>query len=51
MIGKAKLEGIEKPIPTLPPVGEYIAVLIPTTSPSILNNGPPELPLFIAASV
>jgi serine protease DegQ len=26
-------------------------VFIPITSPSLLTNGPPELPLFIAASV
>ena len=31
--------------------GEMIAVLIPTTSPSRLNNGPPELPRLIEASV
>ena len=31
--------------------GEKIAVLTPTTSPSRLNIGPPELPLLMAASV
>ena len=51
MIGCAKLAGIENPIPTLPPVGEKIAVLMPKTSPSKLNSGPPEFPLFIEASV
>ena len=51
MIGLARLAGIEKPIPTLPPVGENIAVLIPKTSPSKLNKGPPEFPLLIDASV
>ena len=34
-----------------PPDGEMIAVLTPTTSPLRLNNGPPELPRLIAASV
>ena len=33
-----------KPMPTLPPDGEKIAVLTPTTSPSALKVGPPELP-------
>jgi len=33
-----------KPMPTLPPDGEKIAVLTPTTSPSVLKVGPPELP-------
>jgi hypothetical protein len=28
-----------------------IAALMPTTSPRMLNSGPPELPGFIAASV
>ena len=44
-------EGTAKPMPTEPPVGEKIAVLIPTTSPSVSKSGPPELPLLIAASV
>ena len=35
------------PKPILPPVCETIAVLIPITSPSKLNNGPPELPRLI----
>ena len=43
-------DGIEKPIP-IDPVGPNIAVLIPITSPSILNKGPPELPWLIDASV
>ena len=34
-----------------PPVGEMMAVFTPTTSPSMLNSGPPELPLLIEASV
>ena len=36
--------GMAKPMPTLPPVGERIAVLMPTTRPSWVNSGPPELP-------
>ena len=51
IIGFAKFAGIEKPIPTLPPVGENIAVFIPSTPPSRLKSGPPELPLLIEASV
>ena len=38
-------------MPTDPPELESIALLIPTTSPLILNNGPPEFPWFIEASV
>ena len=33
------------------PSGEKIAVFMPTTFPSISNNGPPEFPLLIDASV
>ena len=32
-------------------VPEYLAVVMPTTSPFILNRGPPELPELMAASV
>ena len=38
-------------MPIEPPDGEMIAVLMPMTSPSMLNSGPPELPRLIAASV
>ena len=38
-------------MPIEPPLGEMIAVLMPMTSPVMLNSGPPELPLLIAASV
>ena len=31
--------------------GEMMAVFTPMTSPSMLNSGPPELPLLMAASV
>ena len=47
----AIFEGVEKPIPMLPPDGDNIIVLMPITSPSILNKGPPECPLLIEASV
>ena len=46
----ALLDGIEKPIP-IEPLLPNIAVLIPITSPFISNNGPPEFPEFIDASV
>ena len=51
MTSRARLDGIEKAIPTDPPVGEKIAELMPTTLPSMSNSGPPELPLLIGASV
>ena len=51
MIGWASAEGSANPIPIEPPDGEKMTVLIPTTSPAMLNIGPPELPRFIAASV
>ena len=38
-------------MPIEPPEGEMIAVLMPTTSPAMLNSGPPELPRLMAASV
>ena len=47
----AMLEGIENPMPMLPPDGDRIAVLMPMTAPSISNSGPPELPRLIGASV
>ena len=43
--------GMAKPMPTLPPEGEKIAVFTPTTSPFRLKVGPPELPLLIGASI
>ncbi len=51
MIGTTVLAGVAKPMPTDPPDGDRIAVFTPTTSPSMLNSGPPELPLLMAASV
>ena len=38
-------------MPTDPPDGEKIAVLIPITLPLTLKAGPPELPLLIGASI
>ena len=35
----------------VPPEGEKIAVLTPTTSPCALKVGPPELPRFTGASI
>ncbi len=49
--GTAVEAGTAKPMPTEPPVGDRIAVLMPMTSPFMLNSGPPELPLLIEASV
>ena len=47
--------GIAKPILSIEasdkPDDEYLAFVIPTTSPYILNSAPPELPEFIAVSV
>ncbi len=37
-------------MPTEPPDGETMAVLTPTTWPSMLKIGPPELPGLIGAS-
>jgi hypothetical protein len=47
----AMLDGIENPIPTLPPERERMALLMPTTSPDMLTSGPPEFPGLMAASV
>ena len=44
-------EGMAKPMPMEPPDGDMIAVLMPMTSPYMLNSGPPELPRLMAASV
>ena len=47
----ASCEGMAKPMPIEPPEGEMMAVLMPITSPFMLNSGPPELPRLMAASV
>ena len=49
--GLASDAGTENPMPIDAPEGEKIAVFTPTTSPAMLNSGPPELPRLIAASV
>ncbi len=43
--------GMANEIPWYPPERLYIIELMPTTSPRILINGPPELPGLIATSV
>ena len=47
--------GMAKPMPSMDApelvVPEYLAVVMPMTSPAILNRGPPELPGLMAASV
>ena len=40
-----------KPSPSLPPLLEMLWLTIPMTSPFMLNIGPPELPVLMAASV
>ena len=40
-----------KPIPSEPPLDDLISVLIPINLPFESINAPPELPLFIEASV
>ncbi len=45
------LMGMANPIPTLPPLLDNIAVLIPINSPLRLTNAPPEFPGLIDASV
>jgi hypothetical protein len=44
-------EGMAKPMPTLPPDFEKIAVLMPVSRPCMSTSAPPELPGLIAASV
>ena len=47
----ARSIGIAKPRPTKPPDWVRMNALTPTTSPSALTSGPPELPGLMAASV
>ena len=47
----ARSIGMAKPSPTEPPLLLKIEELTPTTSPSALVSGPPELPGLMAASV
>ena len=44
-------EGTAKPMPTLPPAGPMIALLMPINSPRRFTRAPPELPGLIDASV
>ena len=48
---RAVSTGTAKPMPTEPPEGLKIMVLIPTMRPRESRSGPPELPGLIAASV
>ena len=50
-IGETVLEGMAKPMPSLPPESLLIWVLTPITWPAPFRSGPPELPWLIAASV
>ncbi len=45
------LDGIAKPTPVNSPTLDSIAVFIPIKFPLLSNNGPPEFPGLIAASV
>ena len=45
------LIGTAKPRPSYPPLRVEMAVLMPITSPSRFNRGPPLLPGLMAASV
>ncbi len=38
-------------MPTEPPEGEKMALFTPTTRPLRSNDGPPELPRLIGASI
>ena len=51
IISSALVEGIAKPIPSEPPLVYLIKVLMPINLPLVSINAPPELPLFIEASV
>ena len=48
---RAMRDGTAKPMPMLPPDGERICELMPTSSPAVLTSAPPELPWLIGASV
>ena len=51
MTRRTMLIGTAKPMPTLPPVRDRMAVLIPMSRPSRVTSAPPELPGLIEASV
>ena len=48
---RAMFDGTAKPMPTLPPAGPMIAVLMPISSPRRFTSAPPELPGLMEASV
>ena len=48
---RTMLDGMAKPMPCEPPLCEKIAVLMPTSRPSMSTSAPPELPGLMAASV
>ena len=48
---RAMFDGIAKPMPMLPPDGDRICELMPTSSPRVFTSAPPELPWLIGASV
>jgi hypothetical protein len=48
---RAMLMGTANPIPTLPPVRDRMAVLMPMSLPSSVTRAPPEFPGLIDASV
>ena len=48
---RATEDGIARPIPSEPPEEDLIMVLMPINLPFISINAPPELPLFMDASV
>ena len=50
-IEETVLDGMAKPMPSLPPDSLLICVLTPTTRPAAFRSGPPELPWLMAASV
>jgi len=43
---RGRIRGHRETMPIEPPLGEMMAVFTPMTSPSMLNRGPPELPLL-----
>ena len=51
IISSAFVDGIANPMPSEPPLEDRIKVLIPINLPCVSIRAPPELPLFIEASV
>ena len=48
---RTMFDGMAKPMPIEPPLREKMAVLMPTSRPSMSTSAPPELPGLMAASV